>query len=81
MGESSKRFKSRYGKGIRNKISEIEDQEKSKHRCPNCGSKKLERESSGVWNCKKCGEKVAGGAWKPDTGAEGLMKKALKKGR
>ncbi|MFB6216428.1 MAG: 50S ribosomal protein L37ae, partial [Candidatus Aenigmatarchaeota archaeon] len=49
MGDSSKRFKSRYGKGIRNKVSDIEEDQKGDHRCPNCGSEKLKRASSGVW--------------------------------
>lgn len=79
MSDSSKRFGSRYGKGIRNKVSDIEKDQKDEHKCPNCGSEKLKRESTGVWKCKKCEEKVAGGAWKPKTGAEKIMEKALKK--
>lgn len=78
-GDSAKRYGPKYGKRIRNKISSIEESEKSGHRCPECGSTSLKKESKGVWVCKKCGEKVAGGAWKPETGAKKMVKKALRK--
>lgn len=76
---SAKRYGPRYGKRIRSKISEIESAEKAEHRCPDCGSNSLERESAGIWTCKKCGEKVSGGAWKPETGGEELVDRALRK--
>lgn len=76
---SAKRYGSRYGKRIRNEISEVEKEEKGRHECPGCGSNSLERESSGIWVCKKCGKKISGGAWKPKTGGEKLVKRALRK--
>lgn len=77
--DSANKYGSRYGKRIRNKISEIEEDEKREYKCPECGSRSLEREGSGIWVCKKCGEKVSGGAWKPKTGGEKLVERALRK--
>jgi len=59
------RFGSRYGKKIRAKISEIEKIEKQRHICPNCNMPYVERVSSGIWKCKKCGAKFTGLAYYP----------------
>lgn len=81
MGEggSAKRYGARYGKRIRDKVSEVEEKQKKRHECPKCGSQALEKEAKGIWKCAKCGKKIAGGAWKPKTKGEGLVKRALKK--
>lgn len=63
---SSKRFGSRYGSKIRRNVDEAESKEEG-----------YERVSAGVWKDKETGKKVAGGAYKVDTGAEETMKKAL----
>jgi len=55
------RFGSRTGRRIRKEIRKIEDGAK-KNRCPNC-NKKVIRKSSGIWECKSCGLKFAGGAY------------------
>ncbi|MFP4151038.1 MAG: 50S ribosomal protein L37ae [Candidatus Aenigmatarchaeota archaeon] len=78
-GGSAKRYGARYGKRIRNKVSEVEKDEKSRHTCPECGSKSLKREAKGIWKCENCGKKTAGGAWRPKTEGEEMVKKALKK--
>lgn len=80
MEGSAKRYGSRYGKRIRNKISAMEKEEKDGHECPECGSNSLKREGSGIWVCEKCGKKISGGAWSPKTGGEKLVRGALRKG-
>lgn len=77
--ESAKRYGPRYGKRIRSKVSEIEEDEKAKHECPECGSESLERKAKGIWKCSKCGNKVAGGAWRPKTKGKGMVEKVLEK--
>lgn len=72
--KSSKRFGSRYGSKIRKNVDEAESRDN--YKCPECGGK-LEREAAGVWKCKSCNTKMTGGAYKPDTGAKEMLKKAL----
>ena len=71
---SSKRFGSRYGNRIRKNVDEAED--RTEEECPECEGD-VERNAAGIWKCQDCGKKFAGGAYKADTGATQLMKKAL----
>jgi large subunit ribosomal protein L37Ae len=59
------RYGIRYGKMIRAKVSEIERVQKQKHMCPNCKMPYVDRVSSGIWICKKCGAKFAGLSYYP----------------
>jgi len=63
---SSKRFGSRYGNRIRKNVDEAEQKDEE-----------YERIAAGIWKHRETGEVVAGGAYKPDTGAEELLTKAL----
>ena len=67
--KSSKRFGARYGSRIRKNVDEAESKVKG-----------YERVAAGIWKNKATGEKVAGGAFKPDTGAQEILDKALKSG-
>lgn len=62
----SKRFGSRYGAKIRKNVDEAESHDD-----------RYERVASGIWKDKETGKKFAGGAFKPDTGAEEILQKAL----
>lgn len=46
-------------------MAEIEAVQKRPHECPNCNYTKVKREFIGVWACRKCGLRFAGGAWNP----------------
>lgn len=59
------RFGPRYGKRQRKIIAEIERVQKQRHLCPKCGMRYVVRLSTGIWFCKKCGAKFAGGAYIP----------------
>ncbi len=65
--KSSKRFGSRYGNRIRKNVDEAEQAPEG-----------YERIAAGIWKNKETGEKFAGGAFKPDTGAEEILNKALR---
>ena len=72
MGRTKKvgttgRFGTRYGSTIRKRVKKIESTSKSSHKCPSCESIKVKRESVGIWTCKFCGYRFAGGAWAPET--------------
>ncbi len=60
---SAGRFGIRYGKGVKEKVIEIERSQKAKHVCPSCMKPTIRREASGVWKCRKCGIKIAGRAY------------------
>lgn len=64
---SAGRFGARYGLRVRRRISEIESRQHAHHACPNCRTGRLKRESTGVWQCRKCDHKFAGGAYVPFT--------------
>jgi len=70
---SSRRFGARYGAKIRQNVDEAESH---KGECPECEGE-LEREAAGIWVCGDCGIKVAGGAYKQDTGADESLRRAL----
>lgn len=40
---------------------------KKKHICPYCERPALKRVAAGIWYCKKCKVKFAGGAYTPKT--------------
>jgi len=68
MGRTKKvgvagKYGSRYGLRIRRKVVDVE-KKKSKS-CPTCGKKQLKRVASGIWECKKCGNKFSGGTYTP----------------
>ncbi|MFW6041014.1 MAG: 50S ribosomal protein L37ae [Thermoplasmatota archaeon] len=65
---STGRFGPRYGVKVRRSIKDLEKEQKDWYECPRCHHEKVKRESSGIWNCKKCGLKFAGGAYKPHLG-------------
>ena len=70
MGRTKKvgiagRFGARYGTRIRSRVIDVEKQSKLSHPCPNCLKKTLKRITAGIWECKKCGLKLAGKAYKP----------------
>ncbi|MEM5854001.1 MAG: 50S ribosomal protein L37ae [Candidatus Aenigmatarchaeota archaeon] len=65
MPDITGRFGSRYGKGVKKRVAKIEEVQKQRHICPNCGMRYVKRVSSGIWKCKKCGTKFAGAAYVP----------------
>ena len=59
------RFGSRYGKKSRQGIADIEKVLRQRHICPKCDMPYVKRISAGIWGCRKCGAKFAGGAYSP----------------
>jgi len=57
------RFGTRYGASLKEKVAQLEKKAKAKYECPRCFKEKVERVSSGIWHCKKCGVKFAGRAY------------------
>ena len=61
--KSLKGLGARYGIKIRKEYTKIHLQLKEKRICPDCGSKQFGRTAVGIWECKKCGIKLAGTAY------------------
>lgn len=59
------RFGPRYGKKVRDIVAKIEAIQRQKHICPRCNLPYVKRYAKGIWICKKCGNKFAGGAYSP----------------
>ncbi len=82
MGRTAKvktagRFGSRYGVGIRKRVIKVEEAQKSKHKCPECGFAKVKRVAPGIFNCNKCGSKFTGGAYIPETMSGSIVRKMV----
>jgi len=57
--KSAGRFKARYGKSIRTKLTKVEEKQKVKQTCPFCKKPGVKRLSKGIWKCSKCNKKFA----------------------
>jgi len=80
MGNTKKvrptgRFGSKYGVGIRKRVSKVEDKQKAYAECPFCGFKRVRRKAAGLFACKKCDAEFTGGAYQAHT----LLGKSIKK--
>lgn len=60
---SAKRFGSRYGKRVKEKVAAIERVQKAKHKCPYCHYRKVRRLAVGIWQCNNCDSKFTGKAY------------------
>lgn len=60
-------FGARYGTVGRRQYNEIIFGLRTRHECPRCKFKTVKRWSVGVWFCRKCGYRFAGGAYTPVT--------------
>ena len=71
-------FGVRYGVKARTTVKQIEKKQRAYHQCPQCGYKRVKRTDTGVWKCRKCGVKFAGGAYYPQTTPGLEVEKSLK---
>ncbi len=53
------RFGAGYGK-IKVKLNAVEAKQRTRQNCPFCGGR-VKRDNKGIWDCKKCGKRFAGG--------------------
>lgn len=62
---SAGRFGVRYGKTVRQRVSDVEKLQKAKHKCPYCHKFGVKRLSPGIYICKRCDAKFTGKAYVP----------------
>jgi large subunit ribosomal protein L37Ae len=60
-------FGARYGTITRRQYNEVVSVLRTRHECPRCKFKAVKRWSVGIWLCRKCGYRFAGGAYVPVT--------------
>ena len=58
----------RYGTKTKKVILEMEIKQEKEKVCPYCERPALKRLAAGIWYCKKCKTKFAGGAYFPKSG-------------
>jgi large subunit ribosomal protein L37Ae len=58
-----KRFGPRYGTTIKLRLGAVEEEQKKKHKCPYCSSKKVKRLALGIWQCGNCKAKFSNKAY------------------
>src|SRR3989344_8422018 len=75
--KSAGRFGSRYGIGIRRRVIKVEEKQHQTSNCPSCGFAKVFRKASGIFECKKCGNVFAGGAYYPQTLTGSIVSKMV----
>ncbi|MEM4702363.1 MAG: hypothetical protein QXK77_02910 [Archaeoglobaceae archaeon] len=51
--------------------------QRQKYVCRKCGKKAVKRIGSGIWQCRSCGYKFAGGCYIPSTTAVKIMEKEV----
>ncbi|HUT39423.1 MAG TPA: 50S ribosomal protein L37ae [Methanoregula sp.] len=74
---SAGRFGCRYGRFVRKRVAKIEAISGALHRCPKCDMQSVKRKGTGIWECRKCGYKFAGGAYQPQTPAMKIAQRAI----
>ena len=75
---SAGRFGARYGRVARRRVKEIEAEMNEKHACPECGADAVSRQGTGIWQCRKCDYKYAGGAYRPETPGGRAVKRSIR---
>ncbi|MDH7592872.1 MAG: 50S ribosomal protein L37ae [Methanomicrobiales archaeon] len=76
---SAGRFGPRYGRFIRKRVVEVERISRARHPCPRCDTISVKREGTGIWRCRKCGFRFAGGAYVPVTPNMKMAKRSIER--
>nr|WP_319375233.1 50S ribosomal protein L37ae [uncultured Methanoregula sp.] len=74
---SAGRFGCRYGRFVRKRVCDIEKISGALHRCPKCDMESVARKGTGIWECRKCGYKFAGGTYQPVTPTMKIAQRAI----
>jgi len=73
-------FGARYGTVARKRYATIVTEMRALHECPQCHITGVKRLSIGIWLCRRCGFKFAGGAYVPTTKLGQIAERASRAG-
>ncbi|NIP35831.1 MAG: 50S ribosomal protein L37ae [Thermoplasmata archaeon] len=59
------RYGPRYGVRIRKQMTAVTNAKNRSYECPRCNHVAVKRVSTGIWKCRRCDLKFAGGAYTP----------------
>ncbi len=76
---SAGRFGPKYGRFLRKRVNQIEKVSRARHACPRCDQTAVRREGTGIWTCRKCGFKFAGGVYVPETPAMRIASRSIER--
>lgn len=65
------RYGARYGVRVRKQIRTVETAKGKSYECPRCRHVAVRRVASGIWKCRRCDLKFAGGAYTPNISTRG----------
>ncbi len=66
----------RYGASVRKRYVDVMVEVKKRRKCPRCGFLSVKRRSVGIWECRKCGFTLAGGAYELTTKMGSMAKRS-----
>lgn len=64
------RYGPRYGVRIRKQITAVTNAKNQSYECPRCRHAAVKRVSTGIWKCRRCDLKFAGGAYTPNVATQ-----------
>jgi large subunit ribosomal protein L37Ae len=67
------RYGPRYGVRIRKQMAAVTSAKNKSYECPRCRHMAVKRVSTGVWKCRRCDLKFAGGAYSPNVTIRATM--------
>ena len=65
------RYGARYGVRVRKQTKTVETAKGKSYECPRCHQVAVRRVASGIWRCRRCDLKFAGGAYTPNISTRG----------
>ncbi|CDR96039.1 ribosomal protein RPL37A [Babesia ovata] len=69
----------RYGASLRKQARKILLLQHTAYNCPFCGKDATRWKAVGIWECKRCKRRVAGGAWSLGTSTGATIKSTIER--
>ena len=74
-----RKYGTRYGASLRKQVKKIDISQHARYTCTFCGKDSVKREATGIWNCKACRKKIAGGAFVLSTATAATVRSTVRR--